>query len=389
MTSPTSFHNPSFTGNGHALGRVAATLLLTLCLAVLLLASLTSAQASTDPLGSALAESETAVIAASYFDTGREGWRVDGDVQAGSGIPAWLPGAGHPGGNLRATDDVEGGTWYWVAPDKFTGDLSAAYSTTISFDLRQDSEMSNQFNWPDVVIRGTANGLIYNTAFNPRRAWTEYSIPLVEGAGWMKIGLTEPISTAVGVRASADDIKAVLQDVRGLQIRGEFENGADEGFLDNVVLGGAAEDPQIDALEGLKALLEIGDLSLLVEFPSGTVTETLRLHSGLGQSHPAPEGMRQIGNGFSIEAYDGQGGQVHQFLQTFTVTLSTARVDHQDFHIFNPRLAYWDEGESVWKSIPTSYDPASGVLVATLDHLTEFVILGTQQGQIFLPLTTR
>ncbi|MCL4836256.1 MAG: hypothetical protein KJZ86_27700 [Caldilineaceae bacterium] len=330
-----------------------------------------------------------AVVAASYFDTGREGWRVDGDVQAGSGIPAWLPGAGHPGGHLRATDDVQGGTWYWVAPEKFLGDASAAYSQTLRFDLRQDSDMSNQFNWPDVIIRGSASALIYNTAFNPRLVWSEYSIPLTEDAGWMKIGLTEPISTAVGVRASAEEIKAVLQDVRGLHIRGEFESGADEGFLDNVVLGGAANNSLIDAVNGVKSQWTVGDLSLLIEFPSGAVSETLSLRIGGGPGHSAPDGMRQIGNGFSIEAYNGQGEPVHQFLQAYTITLSTARVDHQDFHIFSPRLAYWDESESAWKSIPTSYDPTSGVLIATLDHLTQFAIFGEIQSKVYLPMTTR
>jgi len=337
----------------------------------------------------ALLEMETDVLAASYFDAGREGWRVDGDVQAGSGTPAWLPQTGHPGGHLRATDDVQGGTWYWVAPEKFLGDVSAVYSQTLRFDLRQYSEMSNQFNWPDVVIQGTTSALIYNTAFNPRQIWTEYSIPLAEGAGWMKIGVSEPISTAVGIQASEADIRAVLQNVRGLLIRGEFENGADEGFLDNVVLGGEAGQPLIDGLNGLRALLEAGDISLLVEFPSGAVSETVRLRSGLSAGHPAPEGMRQIGSSFFIEAYTGEGGAVHQFLREFTITLSTQRVNHEDFHIFSPRLAYWDESTSEWKTIPSSWEPTTGVLTATLDHLTEFAVLGTTQGQIFLPMTTR
>ncbi|MBI3960696.1 MAG: hypothetical protein HY328_17945, partial [Chloroflexi bacterium] len=270
----------------------------------------------------ALLTAEAGIIAASYFDTDREGWRVDGDVQAGSGIPLYRPAGGNPGGHLKATDDVQGGTWYWVAPDKFLGDLSAAYSQTLSFDLRQVSGMANQYNASDVVIRGRTNALIYNTAFNPRQAWTRYTIALREGAGWRTIGASDPLTGAVGTAASASEIQSVLGDVTGLLIRGEYEDGPDEGYLDNVVLGGESEQPLVDALNGLKAQIEAGNLSLLVEFPSGAVSETLRLRSGLSAGHPAPEGMRQIGNSFFIEAFAGGGEQVHQFLQEFTITLS-------------------------------------------------------------------
>lgn len=393
----------SFTWSSHSLGRVVSTLLLALVLTVALGAALTPGPAHSAGLGQigsttqpaspgddpSTPVTQTEPVAVSYFDEGREGWRVDGDVQAGSGVPAWLPQAGHPGGHLRATDDVEGGTWYWEAPGKFLGDVSAAYSRTLSFDLRQDSEMRSQFNAPDVIISGGTSALVYDTPFNPRRVWTSYSIPLSEGAGWMKIGVTEPVSTAVGVRASAEDIQAVLQDVRSLRIRGEFENGLDEGFLDNVVLGGEAPVRWVDALNGLQTQLTLGDISLLIGFPGGAVSETLRLHSGISAGHPTPEGLRQIGNSFFIEAYGDAGGTVHQFLQPFTLTLSTERVSHEDFHIFNPRLAYWDEGKGAWESIPTVYDPATGLLTATLDHLTEFAVFGTTQGQIFLPMTTR
>ncbi|MBX3051421.1 MAG: hypothetical protein KF753_08115 [Caldilineaceae bacterium] len=411
MKSPTSPQARSFPWRGHNLRWLASTLLVSLALAVGLLASLGPAQAAAvnSPLPNAASQpisqpynqpaspsddsvppvAQTEPVAASYFDTGREGWRVDGDVQAGSGVPAWLPQAGHPGGHLRATDDVEGGTWYWEAPPKFLGDISAAYSRTLSFDLRQDAEMNSQFSGPDVIISGGSSALIYNTAFNPRKRWTEYSIPLSADAGWMKIGVAEPISTAVGVRASAEDIQAVLQDVRNLRIRGEFENGWDEGFLDNVVLGGEAKQPRVDVLSGLQTQLVVGDLSLLVDFPGGAVSETLYLRSGVSAGHAGPAGMGQMGNSFFIDAYTSGGGQVHQFLQPFTLTLSTARVEQQEVHIFRPHLAYWDEDKGVWESIPTAYDPASGLLTATLDHLTEFALFGALRGEIFLPVTAR
>ena len=403
MKSLTSPYARSFPRRSHNLRWLVSTLLVALALTAGLVASLGPAQAAavnsrlsdaTSPPANPSDDSspppaQTEPMAASYFDTGREGWRVDGDVQAGSGVPVWLPQAGHPGGHLRAADDVEGGTWYWEAPAKFLGDISAAYSRTLRFDLRQDSEMNSQFNAPDVIISGGTSALIYNTAFNPRKLWTTYGIPLSAGAGWMKIGLTEPISTAVGVRASAEDIQAVLQDVRNLRIRGEFENGVDEGFLDNVVLGGEAEQPRIDVLNGLQAQLTLGDLSLLMEFPGGAVSETLYLRSGVSTGHAGPEGLGQMGNSFYIDAYTSGGGQVHQFLQPFTITLSTDRVEPQGFHIFSPSLAYWDEGKSAWEAIPTVLDPATGLLTATLDHLTEFALFGTLQGEIFLPLMTR
>ncbi len=198
----------------------------------------------TDQLSTfALMAPESTVLAESDFSTGIDGWRVDGDVQNGSDRPSYLPAGGNPGGALAATDNVEGGTWYWIAPAKFLGNVTAVQGKSLSFDLRQISEMKDQYRYPDVVLKGERIALIYtySPVHSPRMQWTHYSIPIDVGAGWRVVNSDETFTDHApidgGRAATQSDFDAVLSDLRSLMIRGEYEDGADVGYLDNVVLG--------------------------------------------------------------------------------------------------------------------------------------------------------
>lgn len=163
----------------------------------------------------------------STFDVDDEGWMIVGDAQGGSANPTYNSTGGNPGGHISATDDVTGGTWFFSAPEKFLGDRTGAYGTELTFDLIQDSTSSQYIN-TDIWLRGATLNLAFDTSYNPGRDWTSYAIAIDENAGW-RVGVIG------GPMATQSDIMAVLQDVRALEIRGEFRTGGDRGGLDNVV----------------------------------------------------------------------------------------------------------------------------------------------------------
>ncbi|WP_435021346.1 laminin B domain-containing protein [Tundrisphaera sp. TA3] len=191
------------------------------------------------------APAAAAFIASSTFDTGDDGWTLAGDST--SAVPTYVATGGNPGGFLRGFDETVGGTWYWDAPGKFLGDISAAYGQALTFDLRQRGD-GTLFDEPDIILRNGALRLVYDTTVNPRpNIWTTYSVLLTESSGWR-------IGTLDGAIATRSQFLAVLSGVDRLRIRGEFIDGPDSGDLDNVILGSAAvPEPSSLSLWGVAA----------------------------------------------------------------------------------------------------------------------------------------
>ena len=181
--------------------------------------------------------------ALSSFDVDDEGWTIAGDAQGASVLPDYHATGGNPGGYISATDNVQGGVWYYKAPEKFRGDFQSGYGTNLTFDLRQSS-LSSQFNAVDVYLRGGGLELTFDTPNNPGTNWTPYSIGLTESSGWL----------LSGVAPTQPEMLQVLGNVTDVQIRGEFVTGSDVGSLDNVTMV-----PEPATL----ALLLVGGLALL------------------------------------------------------------------------------------------------------------------------------
>ncbi len=167
----------------------------------------------------------------STFDDGDEGWLIFGDAQGGSVTPDWSASDGNPGGHISAVDNVAGGVWYFLAPEKFLGDRTSSYDQTLSFDLAQTiSGSPNPFSSSDIVLVGSGVTITYSLPQHPAYGeWTSYAVELNEAAGWT-IGGT-------GQAATQADILAALGNLTALRIRGEYQSGPDTGSLDNVILG--------------------------------------------------------------------------------------------------------------------------------------------------------
>lgn len=166
-----------------------------------------------------------ALAQSSTFDTDTEDWGTNAD----GSIPVWQATGGNPGGWISATDISTGGTWHWVAPPQFLGNVCGSYGLTLSFDLKTSDSQNNNTK-PDVILNGDNMDLVYNTAFDPNTFWTNYKVVLKEDAGWR-------INSLGGAIPTKAQFVAVLSSLAGLQIRGEFlQSAIDDGGLDNVVL---------------------------------------------------------------------------------------------------------------------------------------------------------
>ncbi len=166
-----------------------------------------------------------APLVSSTFGAGAEGWTTYADADD----PVHAASGGNPGGHICATDQNAGQTWYFQAPSKFHGDLSAAYGQDLTFDLKQ-SVATGQFDDHDVIlIGGTGLTLGYDTSYNPGVTWTFYRVPLHE-SGWEKTGSGKPVTQY--------EMESVLADLIALRIRGEFYTGVDTGCLDNLKIYG-------------------------------------------------------------------------------------------------------------------------------------------------------
>ena len=135
---------------------------------------------------------------------------------------------GQPGGCITGTDEAIGETWYFRAPESVLKQLPAAVSGTISFSLKQSGSQVGIIG-DDVVIIGAAGRLSYRFPTAPGTDWTDRSVRLSEAEGW---------TWNWNRRATQAQINSVLAAPTGLDIRGEYVTGQDEGSLDNFVLRG-------------------------------------------------------------------------------------------------------------------------------------------------------
>ncbi|MFK7883332.1 MAG: laminin B domain-containing protein [Phycisphaerales bacterium] len=159
----------------------------------------------------------------STFDTDSEGWSTDKDAQSFM----WESEGGNPGGFISAVDIGSGEYWRFDAPASFLGDRSAAYGQSISYDIIQLGSVGTVTNRPDIRLASGGVVLEYEFGVAPTGAWSSFSVPIDESAGW----------TINGLLASESQIVLVLSNLTEFSIRGEYRVGADSAGLDNVQFG--------------------------------------------------------------------------------------------------------------------------------------------------------
>jgi len=164
------------------------------------------------------------ILAQSRFGDLKEGWAIDGDVaQFGQ-----LPTGGNPGGCLWAEDAVHGGTYHYVAPAQFLGNKRSA--THLAYDIKWVAAP----NVPvfafdrEVEIAGRGTVLYYHPGEPVRNVWVHCVVPFSPSSFWK--------NKTANRLATASDFQTVLSALSKLAIRGEFGDGYENGYLDNVVM---------------------------------------------------------------------------------------------------------------------------------------------------------
>lgn len=168
----------------------------------------------------------TGVAASSTFDSGREGWTTDADGDQGWDNQGFLSG----------TDLSTGGNWYFCAPSEYRGDKSLCYGGTLQFDLKQE-KVDNPFDREEIMLTGAGMTLTmdFPSISHPNAAWTHYTVALNEYGGWLK--------QSTGTAPTSGEFLAVMSSLTSLRIRGEYRSGADQAWLDNVVMSQATATP--------------------------------------------------------------------------------------------------------------------------------------------------
>jgi ELWxxDGT repeat protein len=131
-----------------------------------------------------------------------------------------------------------------------------------------------------------------------------------------------------------------------------------------------------------------------VTFPAGSVagTVTATVADLAAPSQPLPSG-RQALRAFSITVLNSAGQQVTQFSPPLTIVVNytDAELAAAGLTEATLNLAYWNG--SAWSELlpcaGCSFDTLNNRIAVTLDHLTEFAVLGNPQIRVFLPLTVR
>ncbi|MFQ5340173.1 MAG: peptidoglycan DD-metalloendopeptidase family protein [Anaerolineae bacterium] len=121
-----------------------------------------------------------------------------------------------------------------------------------------------------------------------------------------------------------------------------------------------------------------------VAVPAGSISTTTTMT--LTEQAATTQSMGDLlfaGTSFKLEAAQAAGDPVTAFDQPYTITIHYGDADWQTAGIWPEaglNLAYWDADTSAWINLlpcaGCSLDTTNNVLVAMLDHLTEFALVG-------------
>ena len=164
-------------------------------------------------------------------------WTLVPPGSGGESARVWKPDppqeGGRGGGYIQFFERKEDNeTSYFQLPDNFRGKKKDLYGSSLGFELTAQGDGEFRMGYSDVIVRAGTNSLHYSFfGQNPSPDWRWFQVILKESPGW-KVG------SPSGAVATSEQMKSVLADVSGFEIRAEFHKGGsrEETRLDNVVL---------------------------------------------------------------------------------------------------------------------------------------------------------
>ena len=175
-------------------------------------------------------------IAVSNFDSrlDTEGWTALGSIDGF----VWQDAISQGGGALEVQDGGNG-TFRFVAPPKFLGNVESAYNKLLVYEMRNVGSEDRFATDADITISGNGITLNFNHSFFPPSAnFESFEARLHESAGWLNENEEQP---------SKLEFQLVLQNLESLTIQGDFRwRNSETTYLDNVIFGVADPTPSTD-----------------------------------------------------------------------------------------------------------------------------------------------
>jgi hypothetical protein len=179
-----------------------------------------------------------------------------------------------------------------------------------------------------------------------------------------------PVATHLGVNGGAD---------LALQPSGALPDALAFAF-------DAGEDQVLTLSDGAQLIIPAGALA-----PQGPVAVAVR---------PLPEladdgGARPVSFGYRVQACDASHIPITHFNTPATIALPFTQAQLDALGMTADQLApsYWDEATASWKPVPNvsvEVDASGGGVVSiSVDHFTDYALLGAPGGTVYLPSVMR
>ncbi|MFG0306127.1 MAG: GC-type dockerin domain-anchored protein [Phycisphaerales bacterium JB040] len=163
------------------------------------------------------------------FESGANGWSILRDAEI-----SWGADLGNGDGGLRGVDDAVGQGFSFIAPEPYLADRSDLVGRTMLLDLRSSAAVGGSSSFEDgggfVVIAGAGTEARFRLDKLPiiGNIWRSHEIPLVPSPAW-----TGPDGSVIEV----EDFERIFSSISRVQIRGEYRNGGETTWIDNIAFG--------------------------------------------------------------------------------------------------------------------------------------------------------
>jgi len=131
-----------------------------------------------------------------------------------------------------------------------------------------------------------------------------------------------------------------------------------------------------------------GQITTTIAFPAGAVSRPVTVTLALTDTGTISSTLREVGAAFVVTARAANGQPVTRFLQPVTIMVQYSDADVVGIEEDKLKIFYWDVINNVWIPLPTIVDPAANMMIASLNHLTKFGVLGPTQW-LYLPVSAR
>ena len=181
----------------------------------------------------ALAACSRDYVAADDFNFSDEDWQLESNLSRPTmDIVKSDTGGSAPFICGRDTGFSGGERWRFAAPRKYTVGASNAFRQRLTWAAMTEFSSGRLYAENDVFLSGRGLTLVARVDDVPRgtRDWAEFSVYLDSRTPWRKEVGGFPLATD-------EEIESVLKTLNGLQLPGEWRDGAETSCIDSVYFG--------------------------------------------------------------------------------------------------------------------------------------------------------